>query len=212
MTRPENQRPADILRTMARGGGNGQSQSVATAGGDQGREAGPAESCGDFDMRIGADGTWYYRNSPIGRLPLVKLFASVLRREEDGSYWLVTPVERGIILVDDVPFTAVDVDIDGEGRSQTLRFRTNLDERVTADADHAIRVEVDSETGEPRPYIHVRNGLEARILRSVYYRLVERGEFRREDGRDDGRDAQEEAFGVWSGGRFFTLGRIASSD
>jgi len=200
MTGPEKQQPADILRTMARRDGNGQSQSGAGVG--------PEECCGDFDMRIGTDGTWFYRNSPIGRLPLVKLFASVLRRESDGSYWLVTPVERGTIVVDDVPFTAVDVDIEGRGQDQALRFRTNLDERVTADADHPIRVEVDSETGEPRPYIHVRDGLEARILRSVYYRLVERGEFRRESADD----AQEDAFGIWSGGRFFTLGRMTSAD
>jgi hypothetical protein len=200
MTGPEKP-PADLLRTMARRADNGQSQSVAAGNG-------PDSCCGDFDMRIGADGTWFYRNSPIGRLPLVKLFASVLRREPDGSYWLVTPVERGTILVDDVPFVAVEVDADGEGRDRTLRFRTNLDELVAADEAHPIRVEVDSETGEPRPYIHIRDGLEARMLRPVYYRLVELGEFRGDADAEDG----EETFGVWSSGRFFTLGRTTPTD
>jgi hypothetical protein len=198
MTRAD-PKPADLLRTMAGGRGRGQSQSGAEAGD-------PAAGCGDFDIRIGADGTWFYRNSPIGRLPLVKLFASVLRREPDGSYWLVTPVERGTILVEDAPFVAVEVDSEGEGAGRNLRFRTNLDERVTADAGHPIRVAVDATTGEPRPYIHVRDGLEARILRPVYYQLVELGEFRR---ADDG--TGEESFGIWSGGRFFTLGKLAAA-
>lgn len=199
MTRPD-PNPADLLRTMAGAAATGQPRSRGNVAADMGDAtmSGTTEPCGDFDMRIGADGTWFYRNSPIGRLPLVKLFASVLRRESDGSYWLVTPVERGTIIVDDVPFVAVEVDADGEGLARTLNFRTNLDERVTADDSHPIRVEIDAATGEPRPYIHVRNGLEARILRPVYYQLVELGEFRERDG--------EESFGIWSGGRFFTLG------
>lgn len=186
-------KPADLLRTMVRPREPGQSQSGAPA----------LESCGDFDLRIGADGTWFYRNSPIGRLPLVKLFASVLRREQDGGYWLVTPVERGLIVVDDAPFTAVEVDADGSGDTQRLKFRTNLDDLVTADADHPIRVDTDPVTGEPRPYVHVRDGLEARILRPVYYQLVELGEFRQTGGR--------ETFGVWSGGQFFTLGEMRAA-
>jgi hypothetical protein len=199
MTRPD-PKPADLLRTMAGAAATGQPRSR----GDDGPGArdtaagGTIEPCGDFEMRISADGTWFYRNSPIGRLPLVKLFASVLRREPDGSYWLVTPVERGTIIVDDVPFVAVEVDEEGEGPARRLNFRTNLDECVTADDAHPIRVETDAATGEPRPYIHVRDGLEARILRPVYYRLVELGEFRDRDG--------EESFGIWSGGRFFILG------
>lgn len=199
MTRPD-PNPADLLRTMAGAAATGQPRSRGNVAADMGDAtmSGTTEPCGDFDMRIGADGTWFYRNSPIGRLPLVKLFASVLRRESDGSYWLVTPVERGTIIVDDVPFVAVEVDADGEGLARTLNFRTNLDERVTADDSHPIRVEIDAATGEPRPYIHVRNGLDARILRPVYYQLVELGEFRALDG--------EESFGIWSGGRFFTLG------
>src|ERR1700741_946236 len=100
------------------------------------REEGPARQqfCGDIDMGIGRDGTWFYHGSPIGRKPLVKLFASVLRRDDAGDYWLVTPVERGKIKVDEVPFTAVEVNAAGAGESQSLTFRTNLDDEVTADA------------------------------------------------------------------------------
>jgi len=159
--------------------------------------------CGDIDMRIGKDGTWYYHGSPIGRKPLVKLFASVLRREDDGEYWLVTPAERGRIKVDEVPFTAVEVNASGRGRARELTFRTNLDDEVTADAAHPIRVIHDSVTDEPRPYILVRDRLEARILRPVFYELVELGEIKRVGG--------EEVHGVWSRERFFPLGRSESA-
>jgi hypothetical protein len=150
-------------------------------------------------MRIGKDGTWFYHGSPIGRKPLVKLFASVLRREADGDYWLVTPAERGRIRVDDAPFTAVEVNAAGRGRSQVLTFRTNIDDEVAADAAHPIRVVHDFVTGEPRPYILVRGRLEARILRPVFYELVELAEVGGHDG--------EEVHGVWSRERFFALGR-----
>jgi len=150
-------------------------------------------------MRIARDGTWFYRGSPIGRKPLVKLFSTVLRRE-NGEFWLVTPVERGRILVDDSPFVAVEVEAEGEGRARRLSFRTNVDDIVTADAGHPIRVDHDPATGEPRPYVTVRDGLEARILRPVYYHLVEMGEFETRDGA--------EQLGVWSSGRFFPLGRV----
>src|SRR5204862_7435325 len=100
----------------------------------------PAE-LGDLDMRIARDGTWHYRGSPINRIRLVKLFASVLRRETDGSYWLVTPAERGRVMVEDVPFVAVAVEVQGTGRAQQLIFRTNLDDIVTAGPDHPLRVE-----------------------------------------------------------------------
>ena len=156
--------------------------------------------CGDLDMRIARDGTWYYRGSPIGRLPLVKLFASVLLREADGSYWLVTPAERGRIKVDDAPFLAVELTVAGEGRDQQLIFRTNVDDIVTAGPDHPLRVDT-AASGEPAPYILVRNCLEARITRPVFYDLVELG---REERLEDA--AQ---FGVWSGGRFFRLGEPA---
>ena len=148
-------------------------------------------------MRIARDGTWYYRGSPIGRPALVKLFASVLRREPDGSYWLVTPAERGRVEVEDVPFLVVALTIDGDGRDQQLIFRTNLDEFVTAGFENPIRVET-AASGEPSPYIHLRRGLEARIARPVFYELVELAA--------EERVGDEMQFGVWSRGRFFHLG------
>jgi len=148
-------------------------------------------------MRIARDGTWFYRGSPIGRQPLVKLFGSVLRREPDGTYWLVTPAERGRIEVEDVPFLAVALTAEGEGRTQRLIFRTNLDEFVTAGPDNPLRVET-AARGGPVPYILVRDGLEARLARPVFYDLVDLGtEERFEDAA---------AFGVWSEGMFFRLG------
>jgi hypothetical protein len=155
--------------------------------------------CGDLGMRIARDGTWYYNNSPIGRLPLVKLFATVLRRDPAGVYWLVTPAERGRIAVEDVPFIAVELDARGEGREQELIFRTNLDDFVTADADHPLRVEI-REPGGPHPYLSVRNGLEARLARSVFYRLVEFG--------CEERVGDAVMFGAWSKGTFFPLGSL----
>jgi hypothetical protein len=152
---------------------------------------------GDLAMRIAADGTWLYQGSPITRLPLVKLFASVLRREDDGSYWLETPAERGRVAVDDAPFVAVEVTAEGGGRDQRLIFRTNLDEIVALGEAHPLRSVEDPRSGAPRPYILVRDRLEARILRAVYYHLVEYGE------------QQGDHFGVWSNGRFFPLGSLS---
>lgn len=152
---------------------------------------------GDLDMRIARDGAWYYRGSPIGRLPLVKLFASVLRRHPDGSYWLVTPAERGRIDVEDVPFLAVELTLAGDGRARQLIFRTNLDEIVTAGPDHPLRVET-AANGEPQPYILVRDGLEARLARPVFYELAELGAAEEVAG--------ERQFGVWSDCTFFRLG------
>ncbi len=159
----------------------------------------PAIELGDLDMRIARDGTWFYRGSAITRMPLVKLFASVLRREPDGLYWLVTPVERGRVTVEDAPFIAVAVDREGEGRDQRLIFRTNLDEIVTADADHKLRVETAAD-GAPAPYILVRPGLEAKLARPVFYELVEWGEEAPIEG--------EMQFGVWSSSVFFRLGEL----
>jgi uncharacterized protein len=151
-------------------------------------------------LRIMSDGTWQYRGSPIDRIELVKLFASVLRREPDGSYWLVTPVERGRIEVDDVPFVAVELVAQGVGTTRTVRLRTNLDEWLTLGPDHPLRlrraVDAAAEAG-PVPYVEVRAGLEARLARAVYYELVELGEERL------GGDRQR--FGVWSDGAFFAL-------
>jgi len=159
----------------------------------------PAIELGDLDMRIARDGIWFYRGSPISRMALVKLFASVLRRERDGTYWLVTPAERGRVTVEDVPFIAVAVEREGEGREQRLIFRTNLDEIVTADADHPLRVETAAD-GAPAPYILVRPGLEAKLARPVFYELVEWGE--------EAPIAGDSQFGVWSGGVFFRLGEL----
>ena len=153
--------------------------------------------CGDLEIRIARDGTWFYRGSPIARLPLVKLFASVLRREADGRYWLVTPVERGKIEVEDVPFLAVALTVKGEGREQQLIFRTNLDHIVTVGPDNLLRVET-AANGAPVPYILVRDGLEARVARSVFYELVEIGSEEQVEGTTQ--------FGVWSSGAFFRLG------
>ncbi len=156
--------------------------------------------CGDFNMRIDRNGTWYYRGSPIGRIALVKLFSTVLRRDAEGVHWLTTPVENGRIDVEDAPFIAVELIAEGSGRSQVIRFRTNVDDVVTLDGEHPLRVAEDAARGhEPRPYIHVRKGLEARLARAVFYHLVERGQ----PGDED-----ESVFGVWSSGRFFPLGAM----
>jgi uncharacterized protein len=153
--------------------------------------------CGDFGIRIARDGTWFYLGSPIARLSLVKLFASVLTREPDGGYALVTPAERGRIEVEDAPFLAVEVTRCGEGSKQDLIFRTNLDQIVAAGPDHPLRIEA-AAGGEPRPYILVREGLEAKLTRAAFYELVELGREERVGGRRQ--------FGVWSGGAFFRLG------
>jgi uncharacterized protein len=155
--------------------------------------------CGHFDIAIARDGTWFYRGSPIGRMPLVRLFSTVLRRESDGSFWLQTPVERGRIDVEDAPFVAVELTRRGEGRQQELIFRTNVDDTVAAGAEHPLRV-VDDAAGGPNPYILVRNGLEARLNRPVFYELVELG---REE-----RVGDATLFGVWSKGTFFPLGSL----
>ena len=161
--------------------------------------AGP-QLCGDIDMRIGRDGTWFYHGSPIGRKPLVKLFAGVLHRVDGGDYWLETPVEKCRIRVDDAPFTAVEMFVDGAGCDQRISFRTNLDEKVMADRAHPIRVAVDVETSEPSPYVWLRDGLEALIVRAVFYDLVELGEETEIDGRT--------VLGVWSCGRYFPIGPV----
>jgi hypothetical protein len=154
--------------------------------------------CGDFGLSIARDGTWFYRGSPIGRIALVKLFASVLRRDAEGKYWLVTPVEKGTIEVADVPFVAVETDITGSGREQIVTFRTNLDDIVTLGPEHPLRVVEHAVSGEPAPYVLIRDNLEARLARPVFYALVERGV--------PAQTPQGPAFGIWSDGRFFRLG------
>ena len=157
----------------------------------------PVIDHGDLEMRIARDGVWYYRGSPIARPALVNLFASVLRREPDGSFWLITPAERGRIEVEDAPFLAVALTVEGAGRDQQLIFRTNLDEFVTAGPERPLRVET-AENGEPAPYILVRERLEAKIVRPVFYELAELGTEEKIEGAVQ--------FGVWSKGAFFRLG------
>ena len=129
--------------------------------------------CGDLNIRINHEGTWYYRGSPIGRKELVRLFSSVLQRDDENCYWLVTPVEKGRIIVEDVPFMAVELSAKGHGKEQSLEFRTNIDEFVQANSTHPLRFVENIETGEPSPYILVRGNLEAKLTRSVYYQLVD---------------------------------------
>jgi hypothetical protein len=134
--------------------------------------------CGDLDMEIKADGTWFYLGTPIGRMPLVKLFGSILKLE-DGQYFLVTPVEKVGIRVEDAPFIAIDFDRNAEG---DLCFTTNLGDEVIAGPDNAIRVQFNGD--EPRPYLHIRRGLEARIDRKSFYRLIDIAEVEAIDGED----------------------------
>lgn len=157
--------------------------------------------CGDLDIRIARDGQWWYLGTPIGRKELVRLFASVLKHE-DGRYYLVTPVEKIGIAVDDAPFVAVDFEVAEPGPTQTITFETNVGDRTVAGPDNPIRVVRDPDTGEPAPYVHVRSGLEALIDRKSYYRLVEVGENQPVDGT--------RWFGLRSGGVFFPV--IPSSE
>ncbi len=150
------------------------------------------EFCGDLDMRIARDGTWYYEGSPINRPELVRVFSTILRRD-GNKYFLVTPVEKVGILVDDAPFVAVDFEAEGAGADQQLVFETNVGDKVVAGPENPIRVVRDTQTGEPSPYVLVRANLEALIDRKSFYRLVDIG-------------AHEEGwFGLWSGGAFFRV-------
>ena len=152
--------------------------------------------CGDIDMEIRRDGSWFYEGSRIGRPGLVKLFASILKREE-GKFFLVTPVEKVGIRVQDAPFVAVDFDVAEAGARQILTFETNVGDRVAAGPDHPIRVDRAPDTGEPSPYVMVRRGLEALVDRKSFYRMVDLAEVAQVDGDD--------WFGVWSGGAFFPM-------
>ncbi|CAM3145108.1 Proteophosphoglycan [Sphingomonas antarctica] len=147
--------------------------------------------CGDSEMRIARDGTWFHQGSPIGRPAMVALFSTILRREADGGYVLVTPGEKLDIVVEDAPFVAVEVKSEGAGRTRELAFRLNTGDLVVADAAHALRFE--EHDGEPRPYLHVRAGLEALVARPVFYELA------------DMALADGEPLGVWSAGTFFPM-------
>jgi uncharacterized protein len=152
--------------------------------------------CGDLDMEIRRDGTWFYLGTPIGRHALVKLFASIIRKDGD-DYFLVTPVEKVGIRVVDAPFVAVDAEATGKARDQILTFTTNVEDAVTAGPDHPIRVTRDPETGEPSPYVLIRRNLEALIDRKTFYRLVDLGAHEDQGGTS--------WFGLWSGGTFFPI-------
>ena len=168
--------------------------------GDQKRGLPPVEKwnppdCGDIDMEIRADGTWFYMGTPIGRAPLVRLFSTVLRREEDGRTCLVTPVEKVGIRVVDAPFVAVEMEAVGEGETQVLTFRTNVDDVVRCGPEHPLRF-VEGEPGSGlKPYVHVRGRLEALVTRALVYDLVELAI----EGPDGG------GLGLWSDGAFFPL-------
>jgi len=153
--------------------------------------------CGDIDIRIARDGTWFHDGTPIGRKELVKLFASVLMRDDVGDYWLKTPVEQARIRVDDAPFMGVEITVAGEGRARCISLRTNIDETVPVDGDHPLRVSLDPESGEPGPYVTVRNGLDAKLTRSVYYEIMNLGSEETIEGSP--------LFGIWSHGCFFPL-------
>lgn len=153
--------------------------------------------CGDIDMRIARDGTWYYMGTPIGRKPMVKLFSTIIRCDGD-KYVLVTPVEMVGIQVDDAPFVAVSLQVEGAGEAQVLRFVTNVEDEVVAGREHPLRVELDSLTEEPAPYLLVRTNLEALVHRNVFYQLVELAVVREIEGKA--------WLGVWSSGEFFPIG------
>lgn len=157
-----------------------------------------------YDIRISRDGTWFHEGAPIRRLPLAKLFSTVLQRDDEGGYWLVTPFERGRIAVEDAPFVAVELRAESRGEDQSLAFRTNVDDWVTAGPEHPVRladVTGDAALSESAPpYILVRDRLEARIVRSVFYELVELAVERE--------TARGVELGVWSDRIFFPLGML----
>ena len=152
------------------------------------------------DIRIDRNGTWRYCDSPIHRKELVCLFASSLTRDERGDFWLVTPTERVRIEVEDAPFIAVELFAAGAGREQILSVRTNVDEIVTIDEAHPLEVITDPQTEQPSPYVRLRDGIDARLARSVYYEVVARGV--------EEKIGEEQFYGIWSAGQFFPLGRL----
>lgn len=152
--------------------------------------------CGDLDMRIARDGTWYYLGTPIGRFELVKLFSSIIRKDED-KYFLVTPTEKVGIKVDDAPFVAVDFSTIGEGSNQTLIFETHVGDKVQLNKENSLRVLIDKNSGEPKPYVHIRSGLEALIDRKSFYRLIEICSTNTKN--------KKEWFGLWSNKNFFPI-------
>jgi len=202
----------EIMAEPSESGGAGRTPEAALGGlreAAEARKRGPAPVhlwnppyCGEIDMRIAADGTWYYRGSPIGRAPLVQLFASILRKDED-RYVLVTPVERVGIRVDDAPFLCVEMGVAETGGEQELTFRTNVEDIVTVDAEHPLRFERGAAEGI-KPYVRVRGDLWALVKRALYYDLVALGKVEPWRGED--------WFGVRSGALFFPMTRASEID
>jgi hypothetical protein len=199
---------------MAKTGQAGLEGIAAAVSGEKRKGRPPVERwnppfCGDIDMRIASDGTWFYQKTPIGRPALVKLFASILRRE-NGKYFLVTPVEKVGIVVEDAPFLAVEMCVcDAEHRphsgrpgGRVLEFRTNVDDFIDAGPGHALRFDLDAATGGLKPYLHVRHDLWAKVTRPLFYDLVELGEEREVGGR--------QMFGVISAGEFFAMAEAST--
>ncbi|MEQ8956166.1 MAG: DUF1285 domain-containing protein [Gammaproteobacteria bacterium] len=158
--------------------------------------------CGEIDMRIARDGSWFHEGKPIRRIAMVQLFASILRLDDDGEHYLVTPVEKVRIEVEDCPFVMDTMDISGAGKQQVIRLSNALEESVEVDAEHPLSVTSNSDSGEPHPVVEVRSGLQGLLNRAVFYRLVEQAEQRRE--------GDTIISGVWSKGQFFELGRVAA--
>lgn len=158
------------------------------------------KSIREYEISIRKDGVWTHKGTPIERLALVRLFATVLRRDPEGLYWLAVPGERGVVDVEDAPFLAIEVKSEGTGSDQVLSFRTNLDHWVIAGPDNPIWVLESDETGEPSPYVLFRDGLAARIVRAVFYHLADLVE------------DHENQLGVWSSGRFFPLSERKKTD
>lgn len=161
------------------------------------------EHCGEIGLAIGADGTWYYRNSPIGRKALMRLFSTILRKDDDGRHYLVTPVEKIRIEVADAPFLAVAMMPEGEDSGQKLHFETNCGDAATAGPEHPLRFEREASGDGLKPYILVRGALEALVTRAITYDLIELGVCEMVDG--------EEMFGVWSDGQFFAAAPASES-
>ena len=156
--------------------------------------------CSDLGIHIDREGTWFYNGTPIRRKELVKLYSSVLQKDQENRFWLVTPTEKGEVLVADAPFMAIELSVKGKGKKQSLVFRTNVDDYVQADLAHPLRIQENCKTGEPLPYILVRNNLEAKLTRSVFYQLIDLGVEKCE--------TEDQTFGVWSNGTYFEIGKL----
>ncbi|MCV0423893.1 MAG: DUF1285 domain-containing protein [Roseibium sp.] len=189
--------PVNIVKTMPDG-----LKALMSRADAQDKSSPPVEKwnppfCGDLDIRIARDGTWYYLGSPIGREALVKLFASVLRKDEDGKHYLVTPVEKIGITVDDAPLLAVEMAVEDAGEKQVLTVRTNLGDLVAIGAEHPLRFEKEPDSGGLKPYVHIRGRLEALFTRALMYQLADMiAEHKDEDGS---------RMGIWSGGTYFPI-------